>query len=72
MADPNERDRIDCNDKGDLDDIVINNVEMLHMEWMDDNTVWLRCYRKEKQDVIFWLTYKKKITGCHEIEEAPL
>ena len=63
-------DRIDRDDHGDLDDVVIEDVEMFRMEWMDSGCVWLRCYRKDKPDVIFWLKSKRKIVGQHEIEDA--
>lgn len=61
-------DRIDYDDKGDLDDIVINNVSMFRMERMDDGNFWLRCYCDGKPDVIFSLNSKRKITGRHEFD----
>lgn len=59
--------RIDY-DRGNLDDVVVPDVELFRMEWMDKGSVWLRCYRKGKPDVIFWLKSKRKIKGQHEIE----
>lgn len=61
-------DRIDYDDKGRLDDVVIESVAMFHMEWMDDKTVWMRCYKTpggySDNDVVFWLTIEKgKIVG---------
>jgi len=61
-------DRIDFDDKGALDDVVIENVKMFHMEWMDDKTVWMRCYKTTNgfsdKDVVFWLRVEKgKIVG---------
>ena len=61
-------DRIDYDDKGNLDDVVIEGVAMFHLEWMDDKTVWMRCDKADKgasdDDVVFWLTIEKgKIVG---------
>jgi hypothetical protein len=61
-------DRIDSDGKGNLDDVVIENVALFHMEWMDDKTVWMRCYKTadgySDDDVVFWLTIEKgKIVG---------
>lgn len=61
-------DRIDYDDKGNLDDVVIDNVATFHIEWMDDKTVWMRCYKAAKghsdDDVVFWLHVEKgKIIG---------
>jgi len=61
-------DRIDRDDKGNLDDVVIENVAMFRMEWMSDNQVWIRLYKGESgrsdDDVVFWLTVEKgKLIG---------
>ena len=61
-------DRIDFDDKGNLDDVVIEDVSLFHMEWMSKKTVWMRCYKKTgdgyEKDVVFWLRVKKgKIVG---------
>lgn len=58
-------DRIDYDSKGNLDDVVIENVDMFRLEYMSDNCVWLACYRKPEAggDVVFWLNAKGKITG---------
>ena len=61
-------DRIDYNKNGDLDDVVVPNVEMFRLEYMDDNTVWIKCYRTGKTDVVFWLNARGKITGRHEYD----
>lgn len=58
-------DRIDYGGDGNLDDIAISNVEMFRMEWMDDNSVWIKCYRDGKPDVVFHLNARGKITGTH-------
>ncbi len=36
-----------------LDDIVVKDVEMFRMERMDDDYVWLACYLKNGQEIIF-------------------
>ncbi len=61
--------RIDYDDSGNLDDVVVDSVLMFRMEWMDDDLVWIRCYRRgEKDDVVFWLKSAKKIEGRHEYD----
>jgi hypothetical protein len=62
-------DRIDYNARGDLDDIVVNDVAMFRMERMDSGVFWIRCYRDGKPDVIFWLRSERKITGSHSFED---
>lgn len=62
-------DRIDYDNRGGLDDIVVNHVTMFRMERMDDGCFWIRCYCDGKPDVIFWLNSAQKITGKHEFEE---
>jgi hypothetical protein len=62
-------DRIDYDDKGALDDVVIGNVSCFRLEYMSDNTVWIRCCRAEgdgRPDMVFWLTARGKIKGTVE------
>jgi hypothetical protein len=61
-------DRIDYTEKGDLDDIVINDVTMFRMERMNGGSFWIRCYRDGKPDVVFWMNSTRKISGHHKIE----
>jgi hypothetical protein len=70
MAHPteNEPDRIDYGEDKNLDDVVVENVTTFRMEWMDDNCVWLRCYRDGKPDVVFWLNARGRISGRHEYD----
>lgn len=63
-----EADRIDYDDSGNLDDVVVDSVLMFRMEWMDDDFVWIRCYRRGENDVVFWLKSAKKIEGRHEYD----
>lgn len=61
-------DRIDYDEGGNLDDIVVNDVTMFRMEWMDSNQVWIKCYCEGKPDVTFRLSARGKITGRHDFE----
>lgn len=65
MAKTEYVERIDNDDKGELDDIAVSHVSMFRMEWMSDDCVWIRLYRdqKGKDDLVFWLNSKKKIIG---------
>jgi hypothetical protein len=64
----NAPDRIDYDERKNLDDVVVNDVSMFRMEWMDDGCVWIKCYCEGKPDVVFWLNSKKRITGRHEFD----
>jgi hypothetical protein len=61
-------DRFDCDDKGNLDDVVVNDVDCFRLEYMADNSIWLKCYRDGKPDVVIWLKARGKITGHHDFE----
>jgi|HubBroStandDraft_1064217.scaffolds.fasta_scaffold61390_4 hypothetical protein len=61
-------DRIDYDQSGDLDDVVLNDVSVFRMERMDNGLIWIRCYRVGKPDVVFWLGSQSKITGRHEYD----
>jgi hypothetical protein len=65
---PKYVERIDNDDKGELDDIAVSHVSMFRMEQMDDGCWWIRLYRdqKGKDDLVFWLNSKSKITGIVE------
>lgn len=65
-------DRIDYDERGDLDDIVINDVVVFRMERMSDTSFWLRCYCDGKPDVVFQVNSETKITGQHELEDRAL
>ncbi len=53
---------------GNLDDVVVENVDMFRLEYMSPNHIWLKCYRKDKPDIRFSLTARGKITGVHEVD----
>jgi hypothetical protein len=58
--------RIDLDDKGNLDDVFIENVSWICMEWMDDKSVWMRFHTGpgDDDDLVFWLRVEKdKIVG---------
>ena len=55
-------DRIDYDDNGELDDVVVNNPISIHIERMDTNQVWLCVYTADYPDGMrFWLTSKGKL-----------
>lgn len=58
-------DRIDYDDAGNLDDVVIENVRMFRLEYMDENRIWIRLYRYDKTDLVFHLEAPGKIAGAH-------
>lgn len=62
-------DRVDYA-KGNLDDVVIENVTMFRLEYMDSNSVWIRLYRDDpgKRDVVIRLNAKGKIKGIFEYD----
>ena len=43
-----------------LDDVVVKDVEMFRMERMDDDYVWLACYLRDGQEIVFDLAANKK------------
>ena len=60
--------RIDYGKNGNLDDVAVSDVELFRLEYMDDNHIWIRLYRKKKRDIVFTLTAKGKISGFHEFD----
>ena len=54
--------RISYDDKGGLDEVVRRGVNF-HLEYMDDNTVWISLTRKNKHETVIWLTSKAPIKG---------
>ncbi len=60
--------RIDYDGSGNLDDVAISDVELFRLEYMDAKTVWIRLYRKDEKDIVFWLGARGKITGRHETD----
>lgn len=62
-------DRIDYDEQGDLDDIVVNHVVMFRMERMDSGEFWIKCYLNGKPDVVFNLNSSSKISGNHYFEK---
>ncbi len=63
-------DRFDYNDKGNLDDVVVENVKMFRLEYMDRDQIWIQLYRDNEPDVVIWLhtANRKTIQGHHELE----
>lgn len=46
-------------DKGRLDDVVVNDVETFRMEFMSKNDIWLRCYLKNGKFIDFGISGKR-------------
>lgn len=61
-------DRFDYDSMGNLDDVVVKNVEMFRLEYMDENIVWIRCYCEGKPDVVINLSSVTKIKAFHEFD----
>jgi hypothetical protein len=61
-------DRIDHDESGELDDVVLNDVSMFRLERMDSGNIWIKCYRDGKPDVVFRLRSARKILGSYEYE----
>lgn len=55
---------------GDLDDIALSDVTLFRMERMSTNTFWLRVYRKNGRDVVFWLGAEPN-TNPHPRDPVP-
>ena len=51
-----------------LDDVAIAPVSMFRLEYMDDNSVWIRCYRDGEDDVVIRLHSAAPIIGMHEFD----
>ncbi|TXH57911.1 MAG: hypothetical protein E6Q97_03495 [Desulfurellales bacterium] len=51
-----KRDRIDYDNDGKLDDVVICGVSMFRMEAMGDGRWWIKLYREGGKDEVFWLS----------------
>lgn len=51
-------DRFDNDPKGRLDDVVVNDVKMFRLERMDEDSFWIRLYRKPENghDVVIWMS----------------
>ena len=61
-------DRIDYDDNGNLDDVVIKDVSMFRLEYMAHNKIWIKLYKNEGDDIVIWLDSRKKINGIVEKE----
>ena len=46
-------------DQGDLDDVVVKDVEMFRAEMMDNRSLWMCCYLEGHERVNFWVTAKR-------------
>ena len=53
-------DRIDRNDRGELDDIVISDIETLHIEWMSGKHLWMGVQIKGKEEIMHLNIFSKR------------
>jgi len=54
--------RIDRDEKGVLDDIGIENVDMFRFESLSDNEIWIRLiFNDDRKDLVIDLSSNKKI-----------
>ena len=44
----------------EMDDIVVRNVSLFRAEAMSDKSWWMSCFLADGQEVVFWITIKKK------------
>lgn len=51
-------------DNGDLDDVVVKDVEMFRAEIMDNRSLWMCCYLEGHERVNFWV----RVTGRGTLE----
>ena len=49
------KDRCDRDDDGSLDDVVMENVDLVHIERMDDDSIWM-CLTRGEEDVHLWFS----------------
>jgi hypothetical protein len=60
MSEYKDTERIDYNQRGDLDDIAVGSVDLFRMERMSDGGFWIKLYRSNgKKDIVFWLNATK-------------
>ena len=57
------RNRIDNDDHGELDDVVLNDIESIHIERMDSGVIWMAVYVKgvPLRGMHFWFNSSRKI-----------
>ena len=62
--------RIDMDDKGELDDVAIDNVSLFRLERMDKCEWWAAVYYEDGGRDTFWLSSKGRISGRHTDERT--
>ena len=55
--------RFDTDEDGELDDVVINDIECIHIERMATGTIWMAVYVKgaPRRGLHFWFNSSRKI-----------
>lgn len=59
-------DRIKYDDRGDLDEVIVTKPTAFHLEYMQDNQVWMRIDREDGDSIVVVLTARGKIIGTAE------
>lgn len=63
--------RVDYDDDGNLDDVVLMNVKMFRLERMTKRRIWIACYREGLPEVVIRLNSRSKITGSVDNHKSP-
>ena len=62
-------DRVDIDDHG-VDDVAIHNVSLFRLERMSATGFWIRCYKPDGNDIVFWVNSASKITVGFEYDPS--
>jgi hypothetical protein len=57
--------RISYDHHGNLE-LSVSSIQLLQLEYMSDNRVWMRLHRDNGSDIVVWLVSREKITGTTE------
>lgn len=63
------RERIDLDDKGNVDDLAIHGVALVRLEAMDHNSFWMALTMPNGDDHVIWFNARGKVTVTHRKEE---
>lgn len=61
-------DRMDADGQGDLDDMVITNIDKIHLEYMDHKRIWIRLYRHGRTDIIIHLSSRSRLDATVQLD----
>ena len=68
---PDYRIALRPDDDGELDDVVVKDVEMFRAERMDNRSLWMCCYLTGHERVNFWVRVKGRGTLEFCVTEQP-